>query len=67
MRGQGGGLLERVSGDDEGGAAGLLDGLWFPVAPPAGWTSHLNGKFDAPDCTTPAKTTSWGRIKTMYR
>lgn len=50
-----------------GGATGLLDGLWFPVAPPAGWTSHLNGKFDALDCTTPAKTTSWGRIKTLYR
>jgi hypothetical protein len=50
-----------------GGAAGLMDGLWFPVAPPAGYTGHNNGKFDAPDCTTPAKTTSWGRIKTMYR
>ena len=47
--------------------AALMDGLWFPVAPPAGYTGHNNGKFDAPDCTTPAQTTTWGRIKTMYR
>lgn len=47
--------------------AALMDGLWFPVAPPAGYTGHSNGKFDAPDCTTPAQSTTWGRIKTMYR
>ena len=47
--------------------AALMDGLWFPVAPPAGYTGHNNGKFDAPDCTTPAGTSSWGRIKTLYR
>jgi hypothetical protein len=47
--------------------AALLDGLWFPVAPPAGYTGHNNGKFDAPDCTTPTQSTTWGRVKTMYR
>lgn len=45
----------------------LMDGLWFPVNPPAGYTGHSNGKFDAPDCTTPAQSTTWGRVKTMYR
>ena len=45
----------------------LLDGLWYPVSPPAGYTGHNNGKLDAPDCTTPANTSSWGRIKTLYR
>jgi len=47
--------------------AALMDGLWYPVDPPAGYTGHNNGKFDAPDCTTPAGTSSWGRIKTLYR
>jgi hypothetical protein len=47
--------------------AALMDGLWYPVAPPAGYTRHNNGKFDAPDCTTPAGNSSWGRIKTLYR
>lgn len=47
--------------------AALMDGLWYPVGPPAGYTGHNNGKFDAPDCTTPAGTSSWGRIKTLYR
>lgn len=47
--------------------AALMDGLWYPVSPPAGYTGHNNGKFDAPDCTTPAGGTSWGRIKTLYR
>ncbi len=46
--------------------AALMDGLWYPVAPPAGWTGHNNGKFDAPDCTTPAQPSTWGRIKTLY-
>jgi hypothetical protein len=47
--------------------AALMDGLWFPVSPPAGYTGHNNGKFDAPDCTTPTGTSSWGRIKILYR
>lgn len=52
-----------------GGApvASLMDGLWYPVAPPAGYTGHSNGKFDAPDCTTPVNGSSWGRIKVLYR
>lgn len=45
----------------------LMDGLWYAGSPPAGYTGHSNGKFDAPDCTTPAGTSSWGRIKTLYR
>ena len=48
-------------------APGLVNGLWFPVNPPAGYSAHHNGKYDAPDCATEAKNTSWGRIKTMYR
>lgn len=47
--------------------AALMDGLWYPVSPPTGYTGHNNGKFDAPDCTTPATGTSWGRIKVLYR
>jgi hypothetical protein len=47
--------------------AALMDGLWYADSPPAGYTSHNNGKFDAPDCTTPAGTSTWGRIKTLYR
>lgn len=47
--------------------AALMDGLWYPVNPPAGYTGHNNGKFDAPDCTTPAQSSTWGRIKTLYR
>jgi hypothetical protein len=50
-----------------GGIAALMDGLWYPVAPPAGYTGHSNGKFDSADCTTPTGNTSWGRIKTLYR
>lgn len=47
--------------------ASLMDGLWYAAGPPAGYTGHNNGKFDAPDCTTPSNSTSWGRIKTLYR
>lgn len=49
------------------GLPALMDGLWYPVSPPAGYTGHNNGKFDAPDCTTPAHPSTWGRIKTLYR
>lgn len=64
--------LYRVSGGTMGGALcnnapGLMNGLWFPVNPPAGYSAHHNGKYDAPDCATPTQNTSWGRIKTMYR
>ncbi len=45
----------------------LMDGLWYPVSPPSGYTGHNNGKFDAPDCTTPTGTSTWGRLKTLYR
>ena len=45
----------------------LFDGLWYPVAPPAGYTGHNNGKFDAPDCSTPSNNSTWGRIKVLYR
>ena len=48
-------------------APALMDGLWYPVSPPAGYTGHNNGKFDAPDCTTPAGSSTWGRIKVLYR
>lgn len=47
--------------------ASLMDGLWYAANPPAGYTGHSNGKFDAPDCTTPTNSASWGRIKTLYR
>ncbi len=47
--------------------AALMDGLWYAENPPAGYTGHNNGKFDAPDCSTPAGSSSWGRIKTLYR
>jgi len=50
-----------------GNVTALMDGLWFPVAPPAGYTGHNNGKLDAPDCSTPANGTSWGRLKVLYR
>lgn len=47
--------------------AALMDGLWYAQNPPAGYTGHNNGKFDAPDCSTPTGNSSWGRIKTLYR
>ena len=47
--------------------AALMDGLWYPDNPPVGYTGHNNGKFDAPDCTTPSNGTTWGRIKLLYR
>lgn len=46
---------------------GLFDGLMDPVNTPAGYTSQNNGKFDAPSCPTPARRSSWGRIKSIYR
>ncbi len=45
----------------------LMDGLWFPLTPPAGYTGHNNGKFDGPDCTTPTHSSTWGKIKALYR
>lgn len=47
--------------------AALMDGLWYPVGPPAGYIAQDNGKFDGPDCTTPVVPTTWGKIKTLYR
>ncbi len=46
---------------------GLLDGLWDIQSQPAGYSAHPNGKFDAPDCTTPTRQSTWGKIKTLYR
>ena len=48
----------RVLGGTMGGslcnnAPGLMNGLWFPDNPPAGYSAHHNGKYDAPDCATP--------------
>ena len=62
----------RVTGGSYGAsicnnAPGLLNGLWYPVNPPAGYSAHHNGKYDAPDCATPTRSTSWGKIKTLYR
>jgi hypothetical protein len=48
-------------------ASGLMDGLWDPNSAPVGYTSHDNGKFDSPDCTTGAPSTTWGRLKVLYR
>ena len=47
--------------------AGLLDGLWNPVNPPAGYTSQNNGKLDGIDCTTVVVPSTWGRLKAIYR
>jgi hypothetical protein len=66
--------------DRVGDAVNLMDGGWFPVpatnpdppAPtgtillPAGWSAHLNGKWDMPR-TVPVLPATWGRIKTLYR
>ncbi|MEO5987654.1 MAG: hypothetical protein ABIU54_02035 [Candidatus Eisenbacteria bacterium] len=56
-----------MSGSICNNAAGLVNGLWYPVNPPAGYSAHHNGKYDAPDCATSTRNTSWGRIKTLYR
>lgn len=55
------------NGHSIGGVKALMDGLWFPVTPPAGYTGHNNGKFDGPDCTTPVHSSTWGKIKALYR
>lgn len=46
---------------------GLFDGLWDIQSQPAGYSAHPNGKFDAPDCTTPARQSTWGKLKSLYR
>jgi len=46
---------------------GLFDGLWDIQSQPASYSAHPNGKFDAPDCTTPARTSTWGKLKALYR
>ena len=46
---------------------GLLNGLWDVVNVPAGYSAHPNGKFDAPDCTTPTHTSTWGQLKSLDR
>lgn len=50
-----------------GVGVGLMDGLWFPVTPPAGWSGHNNGKFDSPSCPTDVMPSTWGRLKSLYR
>ncbi|HEV2104985.1 MAG TPA: hypothetical protein VGU27_04585 [Candidatus Eisenbacteria bacterium] len=47
--------------------AALFDGVWVPTTPPPGYEAHDNGKFDAPDCATPASRSTWGKIKALYR
>lgn len=56
-----------MAGDICNSAPGLLNGLWYPVNPPAGYSAHHNGKYDAPDCATPTRNSTWGRVKTLYR
>jgi hypothetical protein len=50
-----------------------LNGLWCSLGTglsqcslPAGYSAHPSGKFDQPG-TTPTQSTTWGRIKTIYR
>jgi hypothetical protein len=50
-----------------------LNGLWCSLGTgiqqctlPVGYSAHPSGKFDQPG-TTPTQTTTWGRIKTIYR
>lgn len=69
--------------DQVGSGISLIDGAWIPVpatnpdppAPlgtmllPAGWSAHLNGKWDKPTFIPPvaAVPSTWGKIKSMYR
>jgi hypothetical protein len=68
----GGSLFSRV-----GTAVNLLSGAWCPVPPIlpaptgtcsllAGWSAHLDGKWDAP-ASVPVKPSTWGTIKQLYR
>jgi hypothetical protein len=71
----GGTLFNRV-----GDAINVMAGLWSPVPPPnsnppqplgstvlpAGWSAHPNGKWDMP-ASVPARPSTWGKIKSMYR
>jgi hypothetical protein len=58
----------------------LISGAWCAVPPnnpdppyplgtcqlPVGWSAHLNGKWDTPS-TVPTMSSTWGKIKTLYR
>ncbi len=67
----GGTLFGRVDN-----SVNLMDGLWCPVPPagspvgtcplPTGWSAHPNGKWDPP-AIVPAQSSTWGKIKTLYR
>ena len=48
---------------------GIVQGLWCVTTGcvPATYSAHPDGKFDASDLTTPAKTSTWGAIKMLYR
>jgi hypothetical protein len=73
----GGTLWDRVEGDP---GNNLMMAVWCPVPAsnpnppsptgtcqlPAGWSAHLNGKWDAP-ASVPALPSTWGKIKTLYR
>lgn len=73
-RATGGSYYEQV-----GDAVNLIDCLLYPVPAsntppiptgtgvlPAGWSAHLNGKWDMPH-TVPVLPSTWGKIKSMYR
>ncbi|OGF15754.1 MAG: hypothetical protein A2W00_02000 [Candidatus Eisenbacteria bacterium RBG_16_71_46] len=45
----------------------LMQGVWVvtPSSLPTGYSAHPDGKFDAP--STPARSSTWGTIKSLYR
>jgi hypothetical protein len=56
-----------------GGAQANLNGLWCSLGTgvsqcslPAGYSAHPSGKFDQPS-STPARPSTWGRMKMLYR
>ena len=51
----------------QGVGPGLLNGSWSVNGLPTGYSAHPNGKFDAPGCPVPVHSSTWGRIKTLYR
>jgi len=52
-----------------GNGKSIVGGNWCPTSggcTPANYTAHPNGKFDA-SATTPARRSTWGLIKSLYR
>jgi len=64
----GGTLYNQLTTTGDHACPGLFTGgsTWYPPTLPAGYLFRHDGKIDL-QCPTPARTSTWGKIKTLYR